>query len=234
MKTTAISPLAIGLLIAALLLLLVAVVVRNTGTPSQLQNTAAASLGQYPTAAPVAVLGPELPAFTVNVEAPIRSDLPADPEWLTTVTDPAGVRWIYAGAWLACPFIDGANLTYAAGKADPALAAWAELAPRKQDQIAKLCAVQSAVAVAPASTVAPTEAPTAVPAPIVVPLPTEAPTAVPAPIVVPTAATVLSSALCGRVAPQGYWAGADYPPERVQWEALDPAGKWAFVNSCKG
>ncbi len=171
--------------------------------------------------------------------APIRTDLPVDPPWNATYRDGTGNLWVYVGAWVNCQFVDVVNLTYAAGAGDPALAAWGELAPRKQQDAADLC--QSATAVT-----MPIVSPTVAPLPTITPMPTVALAVVPTAQVVTIAAPnwlrvryvgsnkeVFAGVWipCGQLTDTLLWVGPD-GPGRAVWDGLDVGSKAGAVEAC--
>lgn len=162
-RISAVSPLAIGIFVAGLLMFGVVAIVRSVTTqPSDIGATTAASLTAIPwdhipssnnvasslpafniqkpaDATVVSVFDNQVKGITlIEVEAPVIDLSWATRDWLTIATDRDGRKWVYGNAWFSCQHIDQ-DLIYRANIIDPALRTWNELAPRKQSELAKEC-----------------------------------------------------------------------------------------------
>lgn len=257
MKSIGTSPLAWAVLVVGLIGFAIVAIVRNVTAPvSDYAGMAAAasqsiSAGVYASSdLPVyePIVADQRPTRAELPTAPIRTDLPIDPPWNTTYRDDTGNWWVYVGAWVNCQFVDTINLTYAAGAGDPALAAWGEMAPRKQQDAAELCQGATAVTM-------PIVAPTVAPLPTITPLPTVGLYVVPTAQVVTIPAPVTSGVVthikidepnqdkfvlisgtyewipCANLTNTLLWVGPD-GPGRAVWEGLDVGSKAGAVEAC--
>lgn len=167
-RVSAVSPLAIGVFVAGMLMFVVIAIVRSvTNQPSDIGTTTAAGLISIK--APVANnVSDSLPAFSiqkppdatvvsvfdnqpqgVTLIEPVQesssvvfqTDLSAweSTDWLAVALGPVGDKWVYGGAWFDCASIDGEALSYATLRTDEALAIWVGLSTRKQSDVAKVC-----------------------------------------------------------------------------------------------
>ena len=108
-------------------------------------ETNVAGSGWYPCSAVITTGFPE--AFRQQALAGCGRTYTAPPhdaawdnhEWLAVAYGPGDTKWVYGGVWLDCRHVDASALTYATVGGDPALVVWGELAPRKQNDVAKEC-----------------------------------------------------------------------------------------------
>ena len=163
MRLNVASPLAIGVLVAGLLMFAVVAVVRNvTATdPGTIQAVVSAGVQAVQVPPLQQNVSNALPAFSAQPqtqearlrpsETPFVSDPPVrfmtaeeeaafnNHEWLAVAYD-RGIKNVYGGAWFPCRHINAELLTYNTIRTDPALAVWAKMAPSDQNDIVKECA----------------------------------------------------------------------------------------------
>ena len=156
-RANALSPIALGVVLAGLLMFAVVGVVRNVTTQetdTKIQTAVGAGISAVQTAPLQSNVESALPIFTLT-QQPAAQPLPTlapvifqspeqlatfnNPGWLSVAYGPAGEKVVWAGAWFSCRHIDSNLLTFNTIRTDPALAIWVGLAPNDQWAVAKEC-----------------------------------------------------------------------------------------------